>query len=116
MTIGSRMKQTKKRFESVWVAIEDTPGAAEAMKVRAQLLRTVQKKKLTGRSSPEEAHRKKLTAAGMSQAAAAKLLKVTQPRLSGLMRGKIGLFSAEMLIDILRSLGTWVKLSFRQAA
>ena len=101
MTIGSRMKQTKKRFESVWVAIEDTPGAAEAMKVRAQLLRTVQKK---------------LTAAGMSQAAAAKLLKVTQPRLSGLMRGKIGLFSAEMLIDILRSLGTWVKLSFRQAA
>ena len=32
------------------------------------------------------------------------------------MRGKIGLFSAEMLIDMLRSLGTQVKLTLRQAA
>lgn len=95
------MKAVKKRFESVWDAIEDTPGEAEAMKVRAQLLRAVQKK---------------INATGMSQAAAAKLLKVTQPRISDLLRGKIELFSAEMLIDMLRSLGTQVKLSFRQAA
>lgn len=95
------MKAVKKRFESVWDAIEDTPGEAEAMKVRAQLLRAVQKK---------------INATGMSQAAAAKLLKVTQPRISDLLRGKIDLFSAEMLIDMLRSLGTQVKLSFRQAA
>ncbi len=95
------MKQPKQRFDSVWDAIEDTPGEAEAMKIRAQLLRTVQKK---------------LTASGLSQAAIAKLLKITQPRVSDLMRGKISLFSAEALIDMLRSLGTQVKLSFRQAA
>ena len=95
------MTAAKQRFESVWDAIEDTPGEAEAMKVRAQLLRAVQKK---------------IRATGMSQAAAAKLLNVTQPRISDLMRGKIDLFSAEMLIDMLRSLGTQVKLSFRQAA
>ena len=95
------MTAAKQRFESVWDAIEDTPGEAEAMKVRAQLLRAVQKK---------------IRATGMSQAAAARLLKVTQPRISDLMRGKIDLFSAEMLIDMLRSLGTQVKLSFRQAA
>lgn len=85
----------------MWITIEDTPGAAEAMKMRAPLLRTVQTK---------------LTAAGVSQAAAAKLLKVIQPRLSDLMRGKIGLLSAEMLIDMLRLLGTQVKLRFPRAA
>ncbi len=95
------MKQAKQRFESVWDAIEESPGEAEAMKVRAQLLRTVQKK---------------ITAAGMSQAAAAKLLNVTQPRISDLMRGKIDLFSAEMLIDMLRSLGTQIKLTFKAVA
>ena len=83
------------------LAIEDTPGAAEAMKVRAQLLRTVQTK---------------LTAAGVSQVAAAKLLKVTQPRRSDLMRSKIGLLAAEMLIDMLQLLGTQVKLRFPRAA
>ena len=95
------MKQAKQRFDSVWDAIEDSPGEAEAMKIRAQLLRRLQQK---------------ITDSCLSQAAAAKLLKITQPRVSDLMRGKIGLFSAEALIDMLRSLGTQVKLSFRQAA
>ena len=95
------MRQAKRRFDSVWDAIEDTPGEAEAMKARAQLLRAVQKK---------------ITASGLSQADAARLLKVTQPRVSDLMRGKIDLFSAEMLIDMLRSLGTQVKLTFKAAA
>ena len=95
------VRLAKKPFDSVWDAIEDTPGEAEAMKARAQLLRAVQKK---------------ITASGLSQAAAARLLKVTQPRVSDLMRGKIDLFSAEMLIDMLRSLGTQVKLTFKAAA
>ncbi len=38
------MKQAKQRFDSVWDAIEDSPGEAEAMKIRAQLLRRLQQK------------------------------------------------------------------------
>ena len=79
------MKQAKQRFDSVWDAIEDSPGEAEAMKIRAQLLRRLQKK---------------ITDSCLSQAAAAKLLKITQPRVSDLMRGKINLFSLDCLIDM----------------
>ena len=95
------MKAKSGRYESVWDAIEDSPGEAEAMKVRSQLLRAVQKK---------------IAGSGMSQAEVAKKFKVTQPRVSDLMRGKIDLFSAEALIDMLRAMGTTVKLSFKRAA
>ena len=47
----------------------------------------------------------------MTQARAAKLLGVTQPRISDLMRGKIDLFSLETLIDMLARAGAHVKLS-----
>lgn len=46
-----------------------------------------------------------ITARGLKQAAAAELLGVTQPRVSDLMRGRIDLFNAEMLIDMLSKLG-----------
>ena len=42
---------------------------------------------------------------------AAKLLGVTQPRVSDLIRGKIDLFSLETLIDMLARAGAQVKLS-----
>ncbi len=95
------MKEKTARFSSVWDAIEDSPGEAEAMKVRSQLLRAVQKK---------------IAESGMSQAEAATRLKITQPRVSDLVRGKIDLFSAEALIDMLHVLGTRIRLTFRQAA
>ncbi len=37
---------------------------------------------------------------GLSQSEAAKPFGVTQPRISGLMRGKINLFSLDALIDM----------------
>ena len=47
----------------------------------------------------------------MTQAAAAKLLGVTQPRISDLVRGKIDLFSIETLIDMLARAGIRVGLT-----
>jgi len=45
---------------------------------------------------------------GLSQAAAAKLFGVTQPRISNLVRGRIDLFSIDTLIDMLARAGVHV--------
>ena len=46
----------------------------------------------------------------LKQADAAKVLRVTQPRVSDLLRGRIDLFSTDALIDMLASLGIGVRL------
>lgn len=45
---------------------------------------------------------------GMTQAAAAKLLHVTQPRVSDLMRGRIDRFSIDTLVEMLGHAGVRV--------
>jgi len=52
---------------------------------------------------------KAITARGLTQAKAAKLLRVTQPRVSDLLRGRIDLFSTDSLIDMLARLGVRVR-------
>ncbi len=42
---------------------------------------------------------------GLTQQQAAKCFKTTQPRVSNLVRGKIDLFSADMLLDMLERIG-----------
>jgi len=54
--------------------------------------------------------RKALEAKGMKQAEAAKLLGVTQPRVSDLYKGKIHLFSIDTLVDMLARVGVHIKL------
>jgi predicted XRE-type DNA-binding protein len=51
---------------------------------------------------------------GLTQARAAKLLGVTQPRISDLMRGKIQLFSVDSLIEMLGHAGARVSLVVKQ--
>ena len=51
-----------------------------------------------------------ITARGLRQAETAELLGVTQPRVSDLMRGRIDLFNAEMLIDMLSKVGVRTKV------
>ena len=46
----------------------------------------------------------------LKQKAAAKLLRVSQPRVSDLLRGRIDLFSTDALIDMLTRLGARVRL------
>jgi len=89
------------RFESVWDAIEDTPAQAENMKVRSALMIAL---------------KERIEAEGLSQANAAKLFGVTQPRISDLLRGKITLFSIDTLINMLATAGLHVELQITQAA
>ncbi|HEX9783419.1 MAG TPA: helix-turn-helix transcriptional regulator [Opitutaceae bacterium] len=67
---------------------------AEHLLIRADLLIQLQKV---------------LAARGLTQAKAAKLLRVTQPRVSDLLRGRIDLFSTDSLIDMLARLGVHVR-------
>jgi predicted XRE-type DNA-binding protein len=48
---------------------------------------------------------------GLTQAQAAEMLGMTQPRLSALVQGHIELFSLEALIDIAAKLGLAVRLN-----
>lgn len=92
---------SNQRFTSVWDAIEDTLEDAENMKLRSILIRAL------------TAH---LTRTEMSQAQAAKLFGVTQPRISDLMRGKINLFSIDALVNMATAAGLQIEIQVRDAA
>lgn len=51
----------------------------------------------------------------LTQAKAAKLLGVSQPRVSDLVRGRIDLFSIDTLVDMLARLGLSVTLRTRRS-
>ena len=53
---------------------------------------------------------KTIEAKGMKQSEAAKLLGVTQPRVSDLYKGKIHLFSIDTPVDMLSRAGIHIKL------
>ena len=89
------------RYASVWDAIEDTPGAAENMKVRSALMHEL----VTY-----------ITNTGMTQSQAARQFGVTQPRISDLMRGKIDLFSIDTLVAMLATAGLHVEMHIAEAA
>lgn len=84
-----------RKFVSVWDAIENSAADAENMKLRAKLMRAVIDY---------------IDREGLSQAQAAKLMAVTQPRISDLVRGKIDLFSLDTLVNMLSAAGVQVDL------
>ena len=89
------------RFSSVWDAIEDTAVEAEHSKLCSALMMEL---------------KKHIARSGLTQAAAAKRLRVTQPRVSDLMRGKIHLFSLDALVTMATAAGLHVELRVRKAA
>ncbi len=60
--------------------------------------------------------RKRLDALGVPQAQAARMLGVSQPRVSGLMRGRIDRFSIDMLVKLLGKAGVEVRVITRRKA
>ena len=92
---------TTQQFETIWDAIEDTPAEAAHMKLRSALMLQL------------KAH---IRQQGMSQAEAAKLLGVTQPRISDLMRGKIEHFGLDTLVTMLATAGLRVDFKVSKAA
>jgi len=89
------------QFASVWDAIEDTPAAAENMKLRSALMMALQ------------AH---IANSTLSQSQTAKLFGITQPRVSDLVRGKIDLFSLDALVNMATAAGMHVEMRIREAA
>jgi predicted XRE-type DNA-binding protein len=57
--------------------------------------------------------RKRLETLGVTQAHAARLLGVSQPRVSDLSRGRVDRFSVDMLIKLLGKSGVEVRVSTR---
>ena len=53
---------------------------------------------------------KVLKARRLKQAEAARIMRVSQPRVSDLLRGRLDLFSTDTLIDMLARLGVHVRL------
>ncbi|EAO3022206.1 helix-turn-helix domain-containing protein [Salmonella enterica] len=81
-------------FDSVFDAISDTPEQSENMKVRAQLMAVLNTW---------------IAKQGFSQAEAATILGVTQPRISELARGKIQIFSVDKLIMMMAHAGMHIQ-------
>jgi predicted XRE-type DNA-binding protein len=89
------------KFESVWDAIEDSPEAAANMKARSQLMIAICDR---------------IDSWSMTQAAAAKRLGLTQPRMNDLIRGRINKFSLDALMNLAWRAGLTVRIQVRKAA
>ena len=86
-------------FASVWDAIEDSREVAASLKLRAEVANAI----------IEEIRRRRLT-----QARAAHVCAVTQPRISDLMRRRLDMFSLDALIDAGESLGLSTRVTIRR--
>jgi predicted XRE-type DNA-binding protein len=81
--------------DSVFDDLGFSTAEASNLKIRAVLMHAIE----------QELDKQKLT-----QAKAAKLLGVAQPRISDIRRGKIQLFTIDMLVNMLAKLGKPVSL------
>jgi predicted XRE-type DNA-binding protein len=77
-------------FANVWDALEDTPEGAATMTMRSDIMIAI-KDEVAGWNG--------------TQAQAARRLGVTQPRLNGLLNGKINKFSLDALVALAQRAG-----------
>ena len=92
---------SNQRFPNVWDAIEAPPEDAENMKLRSVLMTAL---------------KNHITRSEMSQAQAAKLFGVTQPRISDLMRGKINLFGLDARVNMVTAAGLHIEMRVLETA
>ena len=85
----------KQRVASVWDAIEPARAEAANMKARAEMMIAI---------------REIVAAWGVTQAAAAKKLGLTQPRMNDLLRGRINKFSLDTLMNLATRAGLAVRV------
>ena len=76
-------------------------GQAEHLRIRADLMIHIQKV---------------VESRGLTQSEIARTLRVSQPRVSDLVRGRIDLFSTDTLIDLLGRLGVQVRFVVKPKA
>ena len=89
------------RQACVWDALEDTPHAAAIMRTRSRVMIAIQRE---------------VRSWGLTQAEAAERLGVTQLRLNDLLRGKIGTFSLDALVDLTSRAGPSVAIDIAKAS
>lgn len=85
----------KRKFESVWEALEDDPVRVQNLKLRSAAMIEITEK---------------LAGMNLSQTEIAKILSISQPRVSALMQGKIQKFRLDSLVDIAHRLGLRVSI------
>lgn len=88
-----------RRYSNAFEAVGFSGAEAEHLRIRADLMIEVERL---------------IETRGLSQAEAAKLLHVTQPRISDLMRGKIERFSIDTLVEMLSRAGADVTVRVRR--
>ena len=91
----------KQVFKSVWDALEDAPAQATNMRLRSELMIAL---------------RAQVETWGTTQARAAKRLRITQPRLNDLLRGRIDKFSLDALVALTEHAGLELRLEVETAA
>lgn len=92
---------SNQRFSNVWDAIEDAPEEAENMKLRSTLMTML---------------KQHIACTGMTQAKAAIVFGVTQPRVSDLIRGKINVFALDTLVNMATAAGLRVEMNVCEVA
>ena len=88
-------------FDSVFDALADTPAEAANMKARSELL---------------SALKARIRSWDMPQEAAAARLGITRPRLNDLLRGKLGKFSLDALVNLTTASGLMLEIRISEAA
>ena len=94
MTRIRSVKSSGDIFRDVGFGVEEAASLRIRSELMIRLSNLIKKRKLT-------------------QLAAARLLGVTQPRVSDLVRGKIDLFSVDSLIDMISRAGGTVEVTVR---
>jgi predicted XRE-type DNA-binding protein len=85
----------QQQFANVWDALSDSPDEAANMTMRSKLIIAIQRK---------------VAGWKVTQAEAARRLRITQPPLNDLLRSKIDKFSLDMLITLAGHAGITVRL------
>ncbi|MEA3285550.1 MAG: helix-turn-helix transcriptional regulator [Synergistota bacterium] len=82
-------------YPNVWDALEDSPQRATNLTLRSSLMIGIAEK---------------IKKSGWTQAEAAKVCGITQPRMNDLLQGKISKFSLDALVNIATATGQKVEL------
>ena len=98
--MSTKLKMTR-GSGNVFLDVGFDKDEAENLKLRAELMMRI-----------EDYFEK----SGMTQAQAAKHLGLTAPRFNALLKGKIGLFSLDALVNLATRSGLSVRLQVRKAA
>jgi len=88
-------------FAEVFDALADSPAESANMKARADLLAVLVER---------------VKSWGVSQEAAAERLSITRPRLNDLLRGKLGKFSLDALVNLTAAAGLTLEIRVGDAA